>query len=84
MRTQALWYRARSARDTGRAIRDIRKAHGLTQQDLADQSTISRSTVQRMERSGDVALAAAIAALGELGYEMVLVPRGSSVEVTPK
>ncbi len=75
------WYRARSARSLGQAIRSVRRDHQTTQIELSDAARISRATVQRMEGGSDVGLSAALAAIAELGYEVVVVPRGASIEV---
>jgi transcriptional regulator with XRE-family HTH domain len=75
------WYRARAPKDLGRAIRSIRRASAITQFELADETTISRSTIQRLEHGADVSLATAITILGDLGYEMIVVPRGAELEV---
>jgi transcriptional regulator with XRE-family HTH domain len=83
-RAAAIWYRARSASDAGRALQTIRKQRRRTQIELADDSGISRSTIQRIEQGADVALSTVISAVSELGYEVVLIPRGSGVEIVPR
>ncbi|WP_187264870.1 helix-turn-helix domain-containing protein [Homoserinibacter sp. GY 40078] len=75
------WYRARAPKDLGRAIKSIRRAATVTQFQLADETTISRSTIQRLEQGADVSLATAITVLGELGYELIVVPRGAELGV---
>ena len=75
------WYRARAAQDLGRAIRSIRRAAAITQFQLADETAISRSTIQRLEHGAEVSLATAITVLGDLGYEIIVVPRGAALEV---
>lgn len=75
------WYRARGSGDLGRAFRTIRKSASETQAGLAESSAASRSTIQRLEQGEDVSQATVIALLAELGYEVVLVPRGATVRV---
>ncbi|MBX3194773.1 MAG: helix-turn-helix domain-containing protein [Microbacteriaceae bacterium] len=75
------WYRTRSARDLGGALRAIRKVRSRTQTAFADDAALSRSTVQRMERGSDVAISAVLTAVNELGYELILVPQGSRIDI---
>lgn len=75
------WFRARSPRDVGTAIRSLRGDRKLTQFELGDEANLSRSTVQRIERGSEVGLGAVMSAVAELGYEFVIVPRGARVEV---
>ncbi|MGY6497888.1 MAG: helix-turn-helix domain-containing protein [Microcella sp.] len=76
------WFRARSRRDFGGAVADARKDAKLTQFDLAERTGLSRSTVQRLEGGEDVSLEAALTALAELGFEAIIVPRRSRVQVS--
>jgi transcriptional regulator with XRE-family HTH domain len=78
----AEWYRARSARDLGGALRNARRARSLTQAAFAEDAALSRSTVQRIEHGADVATSAVLSAVNELGYEMILVPQGSRIEIS--
>lgn len=75
------WYRARGSADLGRAFRAIRRAASETQIGLAKSSAASRSTVQRLEQGEDVSQTTVIALLADLGYEVILVPRGANVRV---
>lgn len=77
----ATWYRARSRRDIGSAVRKARKREGANQIDLAERTGVSRSTVQRLERGDDVSVEALLTCLAELGLEAILVPRGARLTV---
>ena len=76
-----VWYRARSRRDLGSAMRSARKREGVTQIELAERLNISRSTVQRLEHGDDVSVEAALSSIAELGLEAIIVPKGAHVIV---
>lgn len=78
------WYRARSPRDLGGALRSARASRSMTQAQFADLAALSRSTVQRLEHGSDVAISAVLIAVNELGYEVILVPQGSRIEISPR
>ena len=75
------FYRARSLHALAAALRGARDIRGLTQAELADTIGSSRPTVSRMERGAPVATDTALAALAACGYELVAVPRGSTISV---
>lgn len=64
-------------------MRSARGNRGLTQSDLARAIGSSRPTISRMERGTPVAADTVLAALAACGYEIVVIPRGSTVTVTP-
>lgn len=76
-----VWYRARSRRDLGSAMRSARKREGVTQIELAERLNISRSTVQRLEHGEDVSVEAVLSSIAELGLEAIIVPKGAHVIV---
>ncbi|GAA4628232.1 helix-turn-helix domain-containing protein [Cellulomonas oligotrophica] len=76
------WYRTRSMRSLGVAVRDARETRGLTQDELADLISSSRPTLSRLERGASVSAETVLEALARCGYEMVVVPRGSQVTVS--
>lgn len=78
------WYRARSRRDIGAAVRKARKREGANQIDLAERTGVSRSTVQRLERGDDVSVEALLNCLAELGLEAIIVPRGAHLTVSAR
>lgn len=77
------FYRARSLAALATALRGARGDRGLTQDGLARAIGSSRPTVSRAERGNPVATDTLIDALAACGYEIVVVPRGSHVAVTP-
>ena len=79
--TQGIWYRGRSKADLASAVRQIREEAGVDQATAAERVSSSRSTISRIERGHDVSLHTALSIIAELGYEIVLIPRGSGVTV---
>lgn len=77
----AVWFRARRRSDLGEAVQTIRQASSQNQSELADLTRTSRSTISRLERGGGVALSVAMNAIADLGYEIVIVPKGAKVTV---
>lgn len=75
-------WRAITAGDLGRAIRDARASRGFQQIELAERVGVTRMTISRLERGGPVSMETAMRALSECGYEMVVVPKFSRVEVS--
>lgn len=76
------WYRARSLRALGQAVRGARETRGLTQDELADLIASSRPTLSRLERGHAVSAETVLDALARCGYEVVVVPRGAQVSVS--
>lgn len=76
-----LWFRARRRADLAAAVREARAAAGLSQAQLAEAIDSSRSSVSRLERGEDVTLDVALRSIESLGYEIVVVPRGSRITV---
>ena len=81
MTQYVLWFSARRRADLAAAIREMRDVTGFSQAQLADAIHSSRSSVSRMERGEDVALDVAMRSVEKLGYEIVVVPRGSKITV---
>lgn len=60
----------------GEAVRELRRAAGLTQQQLAERAGVSRLCVSDLERSArQTGLASLLRVVGALGYEFDLHPR---------
>jgi transcriptional regulator with XRE-family HTH domain len=59
----------------------VRRAAGLTQQQVADQVHLDRTTVLNMEAGRNPAVARFVRLFGWLGYDLIAVPRGSRVLV---
>lgn len=77
------WFRLRNRRGAADAVRQLRVDHAMTQSELAEAMTSSRSTVSRLERGDDVALESAFRAFAEMDYELIAIPRGSKVTIAP-
>lgn len=56
--------------ELGALLRRARRSRHLTQAELATRLDVTRMTVSRLERGGDVAISTALAALGECGLEI--------------
>ncbi|MCG7288238.1 helix-turn-helix domain-containing protein [Cellulomonas sp. ACRRI] len=76
------FYRARSLPALAAALKGARAARGYTQDDLAAAIGSSRPTISRMERANAAGTDTLVDALSACGYELVVVPRGSTVRVT--
>ena len=76
------FYRARSLPALAAALRGARASKGYTQADLAATIGSSRPTVSRMERGNPATTDTLLDALAACGYELVVVPRGSTITVT--
>jgi DNA-binding XRE family transcriptional regulator len=77
------FYRARSAEALGHALQAVRVTAGHTQTDLARAIGSSRPTLSRMENGNPTTTDTVLDALTACGYELVVVPRGSHISVTP-
>lgn len=77
------FYRARSTEALGQALQAVRVAAGHTQTDLALTISSSRPTISRMEHGNPTTTDTVLDALTACGYELVVVPRGSHINVTP-
>ena len=61
----------------GQAIRDARKARGMTQQDLADATGLSREYIHQLEAGRPTQqLERLVRTLNSLGIDLVAQPRG--------
>lgn len=65
----------------GNALAAIRKAKGMTQDDLARALGVDRMTTARMEAGKNRTLDRITKAFSLLGYDLVAVPRGSRIDV---
>lgn len=63
----------------GKLIRELRKAHGLSQQTLALQYGMSRATISGIENNtvSEIGLRKVVAILNGFGYELAAVSRPS-------
>jgi transcriptional regulator with XRE-family HTH domain len=76
-----LWFRARRPQSFGAAIKTLRENSGQNQSEFAERASTSRATISRIEGNGQVSLGTAMAAVNELGYEIVIVPRGAVITI---
>lgn len=77
-----MWLRPRGRDALGQAVAACRQEAGLTQEQLAQRLRIHRTTVIDMEAGRNSALARVVDALGVLGYDLLVVPRGARVTVS--
>jgi DNA-binding XRE family transcriptional regulator len=77
------FYRARSLVALGQAVASARRARGVTQDVLAQAIGSSRPTISRIERGTPATTDVVVDALARCGYELVVVPRGATITVTP-
>jgi HTH-type transcriptional regulator / antitoxin HipB len=76
------WYRARSLTALGLAVRGVREATAMTQAQMATRLGTSRATLSRIERGVPASTETVLAALAASGYELVVVPREASIQVS--
>ena len=68
--------------DLGRAIRELRRARRMTQQELAERAGVSRGCVSGLERAAyGTSATGLLAVLGALGYELDLHPRAAQSDL---
>ncbi|KQQ37933.1 hypothetical protein ASG19_02275 [Rhizobium sp. Leaf306] len=63
----------RAERRLGRALADIRKAMGLTQQDVASGATMTQNTVSKIEHADDVLISSIVRYMHSIGGGVELV-----------
>ena len=80
---QMRWYRARTKRALGAALQSIRQRAGTSQSELAARVGSSRPHLSRLERGTSPQVDTLMQLLDVQGYELVVVPRGSTVTVEP-
>jgi transcriptional regulator with XRE-family HTH domain len=80
---QMRWYRARTKIALGAALQSIRQRSGTSQSELASQVSSSRPHLSRLERGTSPQVDTLLRLLDVQGYELVMVPRGSTVTVEP-
>jgi DNA-binding XRE family transcriptional regulator len=77
----AMWMRPRGRHALADALARCRRAAGLTQDTLAKQLRVNRTTVLDMEAGRNPALNRWSEAMSLLGYDIVIVPRAAKVTV---
>jgi DNA-binding XRE family transcriptional regulator len=76
------WRRAHESKDLGLAISELRKARGMTQEELAEWLHVDRTTVVRLEAGAAGPLRRLMEALALLGADIVVTERTADVTVT--
>lgn len=76
-----VWANAYSGEDVGRHVAELRRAHGLTQAEFADELDVSRATLSSLENGGSVSARLLVRALNRLGSRLVIVPKSADVTV---
>ena len=76
-----MWVRVKGSRNLGEALEQVRREAGVTQSELAERLDVTRTTVIDMEKGRPAAVRRLVDALSILGYDIVMVPRGATVEV---
>jgi DNA-binding XRE family transcriptional regulator len=77
----APWYRIRTAASLGDALAASRQARGLTQAEAAHLIGAERTTLLNMEAGRNRALERMVKAFGQVGYDLIAVPRSAHVQV---
>ncbi len=75
------WFWVRGANGAGSALAGMRRSKGMTQAQLAECLGADRTTVVAMEAGRPPGQERFFHAVGWLGYDLVAVPRGSTVTV---
>ena len=77
-----MWTNAYSYEDIGQFLREVRRARGITQAQMAKKLGFSAVTLSALETGKNVSSAKVEAYLQILGYRMVIVPKAAQVEVS--
>ena len=77
-----MWTNAYSYEDIGQFLREVRRARGITQAQMAKKLGFSAVTLSALETGKNVSSAKVEAYLQMLGYRMVIVPKTAQVEVS--
>jgi transcriptional regulator with XRE-family HTH domain len=75
------WFWLRGMNGAGSALAGMRRSKGMTQARLAEYLGADRTTVVAMEAGRPPGQERFFRAIGWLGYDLVAVPRGSTVTV---
>ena len=77
-----MWTNAYSYEDIGKFLREARRARGVTQVEMAKKLGFSSVTLSALETGKSVSAVKLDRYLQQLGFRMVIVPKGADVEVT--
>ena len=81
-RRHSMWTNAYSYEDIGEFLREARRARGITQVEMARKLGFSSVTLSALETGKNVSAIKVDRYLQQLGFRMVIVPKGADVEVT--
>ena len=77
-----MWTNAYSYEDIGEFLREARRARGITQVEMARKLGFSSVTLSALETGKNVSAIKVDRYLQQLGFRMVIVPKGADVKVT--
>lgn len=77
-----MWTNAYSYEDIGEFLREARRARGITQIEMARKLGFSSVALLALETGKNVLAVKVDRYLQQLGFRMVVVPKGADVEVT--
>lgn len=77
-----MWTNAYSYEDIGEFLREARRKHGITQVEMAKKLGFSSVTLSALETGKNVSAVKVDRYLQQLGFRMVIVPKGADVKVT--
>ena len=80
-RRHSMWTNAYSYEDIGEFLREARRARGITQIEMAKKLGFSSVTLSALETGKNVSAVKVDRYLQQLGFRMVIVPKGADVEV---
>ncbi len=77
-----MWTNAYSYEDIGEFLREARRERGITQVEMANILGCSSVTLSALETGKNVSAVKVDRYLQQLGFRMVIVPKGADVKVT--
>ena len=83
-RRHSMWTNAYSYEDIGEFLREARRARGITQIEMARKLGFSSVTLSALETGKNVSAVKVDRYLQQLGFRMVIVPKGADVEVAER
>ena len=78
-----MWTNAYSCEQLGEFLREARRERGVTQREMAERLGFSPVTLSALETGKNVSAAKVERYLQQMGFRVVVVPKGAEVEVRP-
>lgn len=78
-----MWTNAYSCEQLGEFLREARRERGVTQREMAERLGFSPVTLSALETGKNVSAAKVERYLQQMGFRIVVVPKGAEVEVRP-